>query len=454
MKASSLLYLFIFAISLSARAQDDGEKMTNKELSQLIDSISFSVKNFYIYPDKGIVIEKALRAQLKNGAYKNIQNRRELANAMNEDIRKAHYDGHMRLMYNPELERMLLTPMPFTDQKSAQEEDLKAVRTRNFAFIKTEVMPGNIGYVRWDGFEGYTEEARPTYESAFRFVSNTDALIIDMRYNGGGSPQTVNAMLNYFFNKRLPMNHIIDYRRDTIKNYTNPSTSPFILTMPVYILTQRRTFSGAEDFTYAMKVAKRATIVGDTTGGGAHPTGPCTLGQGFVINLPNARSWHELTNTNWERVGIAPDVFVRGDLALEKARTLIFEERFKTASNEQEKKIAKGQLTALENKLVLAQNGSINLSPEQLQALFGVYKPVPGPGASPVNLTILVKGNTLYRSIPIPPDWKLLPISANRFVYENDESNRFMEFAFDKDGHPTGLTIFYPDREFVYERVK
>ena len=156
------------------------------------------------------------------------------------------------------------------------------------------------------------------------------------------------------------MNHIINHMHDTVKNYSNPTVTTFKLNMPVYVLTARRTFSGAEDFTYAMKFAKRAIIVGDTTGGGAHPTGPAPLGQGFVLNIPNARSYHEVTGTNWEGTGVYPDVYVKGEQALEKAQQLIFKDLLTKANNDIEKREAQCQITAFENKLTLSQNGALN----------------------------------------------------------------------------------------------
>src|SRR4051812_32089815 len=98
-------------------------------------------------------------------------------------------------------------------------------------------MPGNIGYIRWDVFVDNIKEAQPIYEAAFKLMFNAKALIIDMRYNGGGNPETVNTMLSCFFDKKLPMNHIINYKHDTVKYYTDPNITDFKLKMPVYILT-------------------------------------------------------------------------------------------------------------------------------------------------------------------------------------------------------------------------
>lgn len=451
------LLLLIFVLTLSASAQDNGAKMNSKEIKLLGDSVSTVLKRWYIYPDKADLISKIIKSKSQSGGYDKVPNRVELADMMTTDIRKTHYDGHMRIAYAPGTEKLLLTTLSESMQKKEDEMEVSYEQANNFYFVKTEIMQGNIGYIRWDEFAEHTKEAKNTYEAAFRFVSNTKALIIDMRYCRGGWPPTVNAFLNYFFEKRLPMNHIIDHNLDTIKYFTDPKATPFKLNMPVYVLTSKQTFSGAEDFTYALKVAKRAIIIGDTTGGGAHPTETVPLGQGFVMRIPKARSFNEITRGNWEGTGVYPDVSVKSALALEKAKLLIFKDRFENTNNEEEKAETKGQITVAENKLIMAEHGTMNLCNEQLQKFCGVYKPLPNLNAppSPVDVTILLKENNLYRSIPFPPDWKLIPISSTRFLYDNDDANRFLDFTLDKNGNPTHLTVHYTDgRTFYYEKIK
>lgn len=456
MKTIRFTFAIILCCFISAHAQDPVSKISQKEIKMLIDSVSFSLNHYYIYPDKAALIEKTLRNNYKNGDYKKVRDQMELANTLQADIQKVHKDKHMRVFYAPQFAEQLLTKLPDSLVKKEEEMELKNMRSHNFYFVKTEVLPGNIGYLRWDGFVGPTMVAKPTFENAFQFVSNTNALIIDMRYNGGGSPETVNAMLNYFFDKKLPMNHIIDHKNDTVKHYTEPAATNFKLKMPVYVLTARRTFSGAEDFTYAMKYAKRATIIGDTTGGGAHPTGPCTLGQGFVLNIPFARSYHETTKTNWEGTGVYPDIVVTSELSLEKAQAMIFKECLAKAE-EGEKKMLECELNVAENKLKLAElsnAGQIIFTREDLLKFCGEFISKPVPGASPYPLTMIVKGDHLYRHIAMPPDWKLIPVSNTRFVYDNDEYNRYMEFTFDNDGKVSGLTIYRYDGVYPYDRVK
>lgn len=456
MKVNFLVLLVSINISLM-QAQEAERKLKPKEIKILMDSIVTALKRGYVYPDKARIIEKALAVSYKSGAYTKAQTQMELGNLLHNDIQKAHHDAHMGLYYNPRFAEQLLTILPDSLIKKEEEKDLNNDKLNNFYFVKTEVLPGNIGYVRWDGFTGYKMEAQNTIESAFRFVANTRGLIIDMRTNGGGSPETVNATLNYFFDKKLPMNHIIDHHLDTVKHYTDPNATNFKLGMPVYIITSKHTFSGAEDFTYAMKVAKRATVVGDTTGGGAHPTGPVAVGQGFVLNVPNARSYHEMTKTNWEGIGVWPDVHVAGGQALEKAQTLILKDFLSKAANEEEKSTLQWNLSVLENKLLLAEvtkTEAMNLNKEKLQKFCAEFKPKPMPGASPYNLFLILKGDQLYRHISMPPDFKLVQISTTRFIYDHDDWNRYMDVIFDKEGNISGLTLYRPDGAYPYERVK
>jgi hypothetical protein len=455
MRHKSLLAALFFLLLLSVHAQDRGTKMNPKEIKLLVDSVSASLKRWYIYPEKAELISTAINDKYKTGAYNKLQNRQELAEMIHDDVQKVHHDGHMRVMYFPDFEKKLLTVLPDSLQKKEEEMELYDQREHNFYFVKSEIMPGNIGYLRWDGFVDCTKEAQPTYEAAFKFVSNAKALILDMRFNGGGSPETVNAMLNYFFNKKLPMNHIIDFKRDTVKHYVDPSLTSFKLNMPVYVLTGKHTFSGAEDFTYAMKYAKRAIIVGDTTGGGAHPTGPAALGQGFVLNIPNARSYHEITGTNWEGTGVYPDVYVNGDNALEQAQILIFRDRMANAGSDNDKKELQWQLYATENKVAFRKqllSDKVIYTQDQLKRLCGEYEnKKPGQGS----VTILMKEPHLFihfNSIKAP-DLLLTPIGNTRFYY-GDDSGRALDFVLDKDGNPTGIQNTRANGTNLFDKVK
>jgi C-terminal processing protease CtpA/Prc len=158
------------------------------------------------------------------------------------------------------------------------------------------------------------------------FIGNVDAVIIDLRDNGGGAPAMVSFISSYLFNERTHLNDLWTRRNNTTEEFwTQDVPGKRLATQPVFVLTSSRTFSGGEEFTYNLKSLKRATIVGETTGGGAHPTGPQPIDERFMIAVPFARAINPITKTNWEGTGVEPDVKVAAADALATAQKLAAE---------------------------------------------------------------------------------------------------------------------------------
>jgi hypothetical protein len=212
-----------------------------------------------------------------------------------------------------------------------------------------------------------------------------------------------------------------------VKRWADPAKTSFKILMPVYILTSRSTFSGGEDFTYGMKCARRAVIVGDTTGGGAHPTRPFSIGQGFIVEIPTHRSPNIATQTDWEGSGVWPDIAVASQQALAKAQGLIFAELLANATNEQEKQKWQWNITSMENKARLAKqvsDDSIKISEAMLAEYCGEYS-----GTGLITISIVPNGKYLARRLNIgAEDIRLIPIARNKFVYD-DDSGRTVEFV-------------------------
>ena len=158
---------------------------------------------------------------------------------------------------------------------------------------------------------------------AMAFLANCDALIIDLRDNGGGNPEMIQLLSSYFFSGEPRHLNSFYYRLDekTEQYWTLPYVPGSKLAdTDLYVLTSSYTFSGAEEFTYNLKNMKRATIVGETTGGGAHPVRMEILNDHFAIGVPYARAVNPISKTNWEGTGIEPDVKVPAAQALDKAQ--------------------------------------------------------------------------------------------------------------------------------------
>jgi len=321
--------LFLLTISFACMAQERPQAtpvvMTPELTKVVIDTLSKALIASYVFTDKAQVMSKYLHGQLAKGAYRNIKDPQAFAEQISADLQTACPDLHMGFRFNPQLAQMgpppTRGPDPHMDslQNAAMEE-------RNFMFTAVQILPGNVGYVKFNGFVDPTPSAIQTVTAAFRFVQHAKALMIDLRENHGGSPAMVKQVASYFFAEKTRVNDIIiPNKRDTSKGWTDPTaTDGLFLRMPMYILTSSGTVSAAEDLTYLMQATKRGTIVGEKTAGGSHPVGPVFLGHGFVAGIPFAHTYNIHTGTEWEGVGVIPDIALKADASLDEVNSALF----------------------------------------------------------------------------------------------------------------------------------
>ncbi|HEY8781454.1 MAG TPA: S41 family peptidase [Mucilaginibacter sp.] len=323
------IILFLLTISFSCMAQEKQQAtpvvMTPELTTLVIDTLSKALLTNYVFTDKAQLMSKYLYAQLAKGAYRAIKDPQQFAEQISTDLQTACPDLHMNFRFIPRLAQMGAPPR---HEPGPHEDSLRNVfmESRNFMFTASEILPGNVGYVKFNGFVDVTPSGKETVTAAFRFVRHTKALIIDLRENHGGSPLMVKQVESYFFADKTRVNDIIvPNQHDTTKGWTDPTaTDGLILRMPVYVLTSSSTVSAAEDFAYGMQAAKRATIAGEKTAGGAHPTGPVFLGHGFVAGIPHARSYNIHTGTDWEGTGVIPDIALKADASLDEVNSTLF----------------------------------------------------------------------------------------------------------------------------------
>jgi hypothetical protein len=413
----------------------------------LIDSLGQVLYKNYIFPDTARKWSAYLQAQYKAGAYAGIKDPNDLAERLQHDLQKTHHDGHLRLIYAPGFAQQLADTSNMAErQRVGDSLQLINTRRQNFAFTKVEILPGNIGYVKFNGFVGFLDEARPTSTGAFRFVANTTAVIIDLRDNGGGSPAMVSQIESYFFRTKTHLNDIINRKKDTIVFWTDPAKSDsVILQQSVYILTARHTFSGAEDFSYGMQSVHRAIIVGDTTGGGAHPIGPFPVAFGFVVNIPVARSLNPYTHTDWEGTGVIPDIPVASADALEAAVKAIFTNKMQQASSEEEKRQAQWQLEDILARQSAARDPGSLAPATPDSASLAAYT-----GTFQGGLLFYADRSGLYCRNPERggSTFKLIPISADKFILDE---NVHTEFTKDDKGKVSGFNMWWSDGRMSYK---
>ena len=303
-------------------------KLSAAQRDQVIDGAARLLVEHYIFPEQGQTMAAALEAQRKRGDYAGIINGEILATRLTDDLRATSHDLHMGVHFSwdvvppdpPDDQGPPDTPNPPGSHRDIDPKRKAQLEARNCGFEKAEHLPPNIGYLKFNEFAD-PDICAKTAAAAMNFVADSDALIIDLRDNHGGRSEMVTLLASHFFAERTHLNDV--YRRSdnrTEESWTAASVAgKRFLDKPVYLLTSRQTFSAAEDFSYALKNLKRATVVGETTGGGAHPIGPHRINAHFYVIVPIARSISTITPTDWEGTGVEPDIKVPAADALEEA---------------------------------------------------------------------------------------------------------------------------------------
>jgi peptidase S41-like protein len=292
--------------------------------ARAIDGAAAMLDSFYVFPDVAKRLGDSLRARRARGAYDSETNGIAFSVRLHNELREISHDKHLGVRYSVRpLPPQPSGPRPPTpDQIARQREQMDQ---ENCGFVRAERLDGNVGYLKFNFFAD-TSLCGATASAAMNFLAGTRALIVDMRDNGGGSPPMVAYVTSYLFSTRTHINDLWTRRTGTTQEFWTRDDVPgrkFGGEKPVYVLTSSHTFSGAEEFTYNLKNLKRATIIGETTGGGAHPVSGHRIDDHFMIAVPFARAVNPISHTNWEGVGVEPDVKVPAAEALATAQKMI-----------------------------------------------------------------------------------------------------------------------------------
>jgi len=295
------------------------------ERARVIEGAIAQLDSFYVFPDVAKRMADSLHARLARGVYDRYDNGITFAARLRDDLHEVMHDKHLGLDYSIRA----FTPRPISAPSTPSPEDIARQRARmdeaNCGFQKAEVLDGNVGYLKFDFF-GDPDLCSATASAAMNFLAGTRALIIDLRENGGGSPPMVAYVASYLLPPHTHINDLWTRSTDSTEQFFSLDSVPgrhYGAAKPVYVLTSHQTFSGGEEFTYDLKTQKRATIIGETTGGGAHPVRGRRIDDHFSIGVPFARAINPITHTNWEGTGVEPDIKVPADDALAKAQELI-----------------------------------------------------------------------------------------------------------------------------------
>jgi peptidase S41-like protein len=309
------------AVPPDTKVSDLSFKIDAVTRATVIDGVVAALNESYVFPDAAKKMEETVRAHQKNGDYDSITDGDDFAKHLTDDFQAVSHDKHLHVMFSP-------APLPpdmetHGHDPKREAEERKEMERMNCGFNKAEILEGNVGYLKFDFFAD-PGICGPTVVAAMNFLANADAIIFDLRENGGGDPKMVAFISSYLFAERTHLNDLWTRKGDITDQYW---TLPYVPGKrldgkPAFVLTSSHTFSGGEEFTYNLKTLKRATIVGETTGGGAHPVRGHRITEHFAIGVPFARAINPITHTNWEGTGVEPDVKVPAPDALNTTKKL------------------------------------------------------------------------------------------------------------------------------------
>lgn len=269
----------------------------------------------YVFPEKAERVDAAIRRRLAAGEYTDLDGP-ELCRTVTGHLQEVCPDKHLRLLWTDVAQS--LEP---EDEDEGRAAFLARLRAENQGIRRVEHRDGGIGLIELGLIADAAGGAR-AIGAAMQLVAHSTALVLDLRTCLGGSPEGAAMWCSYFFgDDQVHLNDIYDRPSDVTRQYwtTAHLPAPRYTDRPVYVLTGPTTFSGGEDVAYTLQAHGRAVVIGETTRGGAHPTVRHAVTAHVQVTVPVARSINTVTGTNWEGVGVLPDVPVPADRALDTA---------------------------------------------------------------------------------------------------------------------------------------
>ena len=302
----------------AGRPQSPEPRLNAEIRRQVIEGLLRQLNNVYIFPDIAKKMESSVRARQARNEFDAITSGSELARVLTEDLRYVHDDNHLSVEY-------FSAASPYDSKKPPSEADIRlfreAGRMRNYEYSRVEILDGGVGLLQVNGF--YPEEwARDTIAAAMSFLSNCDAIILDLRQNHGGAGATL--LCSYFFDEAV---HLCDtYNREentTRQDWTYPIVpGKKLADKALFILTSHETISSPEELARDLQGLKRAVVVGERTHGGANPTTMFRLADHFSAAIPFARTLHPWATQEATDSAVKPDVDVPAGEALLAAHVL------------------------------------------------------------------------------------------------------------------------------------
>jgi len=421
------IFLVTLLVSLpriaSAQTDEQDKIMDSRIQGEIIDSVTQALNENYAYPEVAKKMELYVRKLYIEKKYEKITSLREFAWELTDDLRVISKDKHLGVWFMSDKELSGFEGDTLTDEEKKQK--LEENRRDNFCFKELKLLQGHVGYIDLRCFSN-AKDAGLIIIAAMNFLAYADAIIFDLRQNGGGDPSTGQLISSYLFEEPVHLNSLYFPKPDSLwQLWTQAYVSgPRMSEVDVYVLTSSYTFSGAEEFTYNLKNLRRATIIGEITRGGANWWDyKIFKNLNIGVDLPHAYPINPITGSNWERTGVTPDIEVSEEKALDVAHL----EALNKLVEKEKDPDRKAQLQwAIDGKKAILN--PITIEPGQLQVYVGQYGP----------RKIWFEDGELYYQRDDRPKYKLTPMGNHWFMIQKLDYLR-IEFVADENGEVTEI---------------
>jgi hypothetical protein len=408
-----------------------------RALAQVVDDEFFDAERAH-------QISQDMISALENGDFAAVTDAGELAAIVTEML--SEEDRHFSVNYvgMREVERVNAAQAGGASGDGHAERDadpFAAMRRQNFGFMGVEILSGNIGYIDLRSFAPI-EPSIETATAALQFIANTDAVIFDLRQNGGGAPSMVQFLTSHFLDDsgETVINTFVsrDYDEPQLLMALTDHPAGYRPNTPLVVLTSGSTGSAGEAFPYHLKAMERATIIGESTYGAGNPGDTFLTETGFSIFVSTGSARNPITETNWEGVGVQPHIAVPAADALDTALLRLYGELAETATNPNQARTLNWAAESLASQL-----NPVTLSASDAARYAGNFG---------IRRTWVEDGEVLYQRGDANP-YTLIALGDNRFKFPDDDRFRLV-FQFDSAGALTGMDMLVADGRVLANPVQ
>lgn len=428
------------------------QKIDKNDQLEIVKEFSALLEKHYLYEDTARLMGTLLRDRLSSGAYEQIQSVQEFSRALTKDLQSNFRDRHIGIKYDPSTVKILKGGQAEENISQEEIQELLSIEIyENFRIPEVRRYNGNIGYLKIDKLlpPNYATGYAQKVAAAMELIADTDAIILDLRENGGGYDEGVRLILSYFFEPNTPIFNSIARTAEGMKTENSYAMQEVLgrrlLTQPVYVLTSSQTGSGAEAIAHVMHYSNRGTLIGESTYGAGYLFDNHLVSEKLklVALIPHSAGMHPKATNNWESVGVKPQIETPQEQALEMATYLAVESLLATEKSKAGKERYTYRLNSLEweyNRLTDLKKTYI-LSDEEIKEFIGNY----------ASREITSKGGDLFyqRKNPDRIKSRLIPVNKDEFLIEGLDEFRIKFNRNKKTSEVESIRVYSVDRMFI-----